>query len=100
MDDAYFVFGRGSRGCIGKGLGLMVIEQTVAAVSVLLQCFSIIHVSDKAFRCYVYGTYAVDSEVCKAVMRLKCNMTNYLLALRPARTPKRKKRWEKTSISD
>lgn len=44
MDDAYFVFGRGSRGCIGKGLGLMVIEQTVAAVSVLLQCFSIIHV--------------------------------------------------------
>lgn len=37
MDDAYFVFGRGSRGCIGKRLGLMVIEQTVAAVSIFLQ---------------------------------------------------------------
>lgn len=54
MDDAYFVFGRGSRGCIGKGLGLMVIEQTVAAVSVYLQLhryftfFNILYMSDKA----------------------------------------------------
>lgn len=54
MDDAYFVFGRGSRGCIGKGLGLMVIEQTVAAVSVFLQLYQYLMifnrscVSDKA----------------------------------------------------
>lgn len=54
MDDAYFVFGRGSRGCIGKGLGLMVIEQTVAAVSIFLQLYQYLMIfniscfSDKA----------------------------------------------------
>lgn len=104
MDDAYFVFGRGSRGCIGKRLGLMVIEQTVAAVSVFLQLcqdfmfFNLSCVSDKAFRCYVNGTYAADSDVLKAVMHLKCNMTSYSLALRPAGIPKRKERGGEFSI--
>ena len=33
MDDVFCVFGRGSRGCIGKDLAWMVMEKTVAAVS-------------------------------------------------------------------